>query len=312
MDVGARRRQAAASTKVALPKSTLRNKVASTLSTIVVLFKLRVVVLLLLASIGGWMLATSGKQATGGLVVLLLTGMLSAAGSSAINQYLEADIDAQMQRTRRRPLATGSLSRPELVPVIGIGLIALAILIALIVNLSLAIFLSLGALIYIWIYTVWLKPRTLLNIVIGGAAGSCAVLSGSAAAGNWNHPLAVSLALLVFTWTPLHFWSLAHAHRADYAGVQTPMLPVVVNQRTSAWWIALHTGVTALIALLMGADPVLGLPYLALTLIATLWLGWHAIYLLLVPTPSRAFTVFKVSNIYLGLVLTAIYIGVLF
>jgi protoheme IX farnesyltransferase len=176
------------------------------LRSIVVLFKLRVVILLVLSSLGGALLASDGTISSANLGLLLFTGILSSSGASAINQYLERSSDALMRRTLNRPLANGLISKPEVILGVAISFILLAVGLAIYAgNTALAIFLALGAAIYIGIYTVWLKPRTLLNIVIGGAAGSCAVLSGSAAAGNWSEPGALTLALLVFIWTPTHF-----------------------------------------------------------------------------------------------------------
>jgi protoheme IX farnesyltransferase len=281
----------------------------SAFGLLVVLFKLRVVALLVLSSVGGALLASGGRIAFGNLVLLLATGTLSAAGASALNQYLERDRDVNMKRTRHRPLAVQSLPRPELVLEVGVSLILLAVLIALAFNKLLALFVALGALIYVGVYTLWLKPRTVLNIVIGGAAGSCAVLSGSAAAGNWAHPSAVVLALLVFVWTPTHFWSLAQAYRDDYAAVSVPMLPVKISPRASAWWIALHAAATALAALALGADPALGGLYLLPVGLATLWLGKHSIRLILSPARTQAFKVFTVSNAYLGVVLLGVFLG---
>jgi protoheme IX farnesyltransferase len=185
-------------------------------------------------------------------------------------------------------------------------------MIAMPLSVSLAFFLAAGAVIYIWVYTLWLKPRTWLNIIIGGAAGSCAVLSGGAAAGNWAEPGVLALALLVYAWTPTHFWSLALAYRDDYARAGVPMLPVIVSTRTSANWITFHTAAIALIALLMGLHPVLGWHYLLITVPATLWLGWHSLRLVQNPDHRQALKLFKVSNMYLGLVLMAIYLVTLF
>ena len=166
------------------------------LRSIVVLFKLRVVILLVLSSLGGALLASGGTISAANLGLLLVTGILSASGASAINQYLERSSDALMRRTLNRPLANGLISKPWIVLGVAIGFIALSVGLALIAgNPALAFFLALGAAIYVGIYTVWLKPRTILNIVIGGAAGSCAVLSGSAAAGNWSEPGALVLSL---------------------------------------------------------------------------------------------------------------------
>jgi protoheme IX farnesyltransferase len=282
------------------------------LGALVVLFKLRVVVLLMLSSIGGALVAAGGRPAIGDIILLLVTGFLSATGASALNQYLERDLDTRMRRTCRRPLATGYFSRPETALEAGIGLIFLAVMIALPFNVWLTLFLALGALTYVGIYTMWLKPRTLLNIVIGGAAGSFAVLSGSAAVGNWAQPTAVGLALLVFLWTPIHFWSLAHAYRDDYIHAGVPMLPVLVEGRISAWWIALHTGVTVLIGLLLSADPALGWLYLLPVGASTLWLGYLSIRLIVIPSRFQALKLFKVSNLYLGVVLLAVCGGTLF
>jgi protoheme IX farnesyltransferase len=301
-----------------LPPTTaasLAPALASSLKTaagrIVVLFKLRVVVLLVLASVGGALLASGGHLPLSRLIVLIVTGTLSSAGASAINQYLERASDGQMQRTRQRPLAIGEVGRPQTVLEISVVLIILAETIALPIDRALAFFLGAGAIIYVGVYTVWLKPRTVLNIVIGGAAGSCAVLSGGAAGGNWADPGVIALALLVLAWTPTHFWSLAQAYRDDYARADVPMLPVIVNARSSAWWIALHTGLTGFIALMLSTRPALGWVYAVPTIAATVWLGWHSIRLVQRPDRPRAFTLFKVSNIYLGIVLLAIYIGTL-
>ena len=282
------------------------------LRSIVVLFKLRVVILLVLSSLGGALLASGGTISAANLGLLLVTGILSASGASAINQYLERSSDALMRRTLNRPLASGLISKPWIVLGVAIGFILLAVGLALNAgNPALAIFLALGAAIYIGIYTVWLKPRTLLNIVIGGAAGSCAVLSGSAAAGNWSEPGALALSMLIFIWTPTHFWSLAMAFRDDYSRAGVPMLPTVVSDRATAWWITLHTVATSVVALILAFHPELGLPYFIPILFATIWMIWDSIRLIAHPDQQQAFKVFKLSNLYLGLVLIFIYIGTL-
>lgn len=282
------------------------------LRSIVVLFKLRVVILLVLSSLGGALIASGGTISAANLGLLLITGILSASGASAINQYLERSSDALMRRTLNRPLANGLISKPGIVLGVAIGFILLAIGLALNAgNPALAVFLALGAAIYIGIYTVWLKPRTLLNIVIGGAAGSCAVLSGSAAAGSWSEPGALALAMLIFIWTPTHFWSLAMAFHDDYSRAGVPMLPTVVSDRATAWWITLHTVATAVVALMLSVHPALGLFYFIPIALATIWMTSHSIRLIAHPEHEQAFKVFKISNLYLGLVLIFIYIGTL-
>ena len=278
------------------------------LRSIVVLFKLRVVILLVLSSLGGALLASGGTISAANLGLLLVTGILSASGASAINQYLERSSDALMRRTLNRPMANGLISKPGIVLGVAIGFIVLAVALALLAgNPALAVFLALGAAIYVGIYTVWLKPRTILNIVIGGAAGSCAVLSGSAAAGMWNEPGALVLALLIFVWTPTHFWSLAMAFRDDYSKAGVPMLPTVISDRATAWWITIHTVATAVVALMLALHPELGLLYLIPISLATLWMTWESIRLIMNPEKDQAFKVFKLSNLYLGLVLIFIY-----
>ncbi|MCX6079150.1 MAG: heme o synthase [Chloroflexi bacterium] len=289
-----------------------KNALGEFLGRVVVLFKLRVVVLLLLSSVGGALLASGGKLSIGQLFLLVITGTLSSGGASAINQYLERERDGRMQRTRKRPLAIGAFARPQTTLEISIGLVILAVMIALPYSIPLAVFLFAGAAIYVGVYTLWLKPRTWLNIVIGGTAGSCAVLCGGAVVGNWTEPGVLALALLVFAWTPTHFWSLAQAYRDDYARAGVPMLPVILSPRASAGWISAHTFAVALIALLMGYHSALGWPYLLITVPATLWLGWNSLQLVIVPEQKQALKLFKVSNIYLGLVLMAIYIVTLF
>ncbi len=284
------------------------------LSTIVVLFKLRIVVLLLFAAWGGAMLASDGRPSPGALLLLTITGALAAGGSGALNQVLERDQDTLMKRTRRRPLATGDVK-----PIWGAGAGTAAILLAvglalLAGNPALAFFLALGALIYVGVYTVWLKPRTLLNVVIGGAAGSAAVLSGSAAVGHWADPGALLLAALLFTWSPSHFWSLALVYRNDYARASFPMLPVVMERRRAVIWTLAHMGMTGLIGLLLATRPSLGLPYLIPIAAATLWLGRDSLKLLAVHAREddegrdgqQAMVLFRASNIYLALVLLMI------
>ncbi len=282
------------------------------LRSLAVLFKLRVVVLLMMAAMGGAVIGAAGPPAGSALLVLTVTGTLAAAGASAINQYLERQRDKLMVRTRHRPLPSGQIAHPIWVLFVGQGMILLAVALALLWgNRPLALFLALGAAIYVGVYTLWLKPRTALNIVIGGSAGSCAVLSGGAAVGQWAAPGVLALALLVFLWTPVHFWSLAMAYRRDYAGAGFPMLPTRCSPRQAAGWIALHTLATGLVALVMAAHPALGGRYLLPVALATGVLGQQTLRLLVHPTEATALSLYKVSNAYLGIVLVALTIACL-
>lgn len=280
------------------------------LQTLVVLFKLRVVSLLLLAAVGGAFLGARGWPGMGTLVLVLVTGGMAAAGASALNQYLERFTDLNMSRTRSRPLVIGSFARPQLVPVVGVLLIAVPCLAVLPFNPGLAFYLLLGAVIYVGVYTIWLKPRTLLNIVIGGAAGSAAVMSGGAAANAANDVAVIVLALLVFLWTPTHFWSLALLYRQDYQKASFPMLPAQVTPRQSAWWVLAHTLPTGLAAILLTSTPGLGWLYGLAALGLTLELLYRNIRLIMAPTPKNARRLFMSSNYYLMAVLLVICLDV--
>jgi protoheme IX farnesyltransferase len=273
---------------------------------LVVLFKLRIVFLLLMAATGGAFLAAEGWPGLDKLALVWLTGGMAASGASALNEYLEQESDATMRRTRKRPLVAGTISSPQRVPLVGGLLILLPSVAVAPFNLPLTFFLMLGAFIYVVIYTMWLKPRTLLNIVIGGAAGSAAVLSGSAAVGRWDHPGALVLSLLLFLWTPFHFWSLALLYRNDYQRVDVPMLPARTSPRKAAMWVMTHTIPTGIAGLLLVTLPALGWLYLLPMILVTANLARRNIRLIADPSPARARALFIGSNTYLLVLLLAI------
>ncbi len=274
--------------------------------TAVVLLKLRVVLLLLVVAVGGAVLAADPWLARGAawrdVLILLLTGTLAAGGASAINEYLEQDLDARMQRTRSRPLPAGQVQPAIWALLLGIGMVAAALLIAARHRAQLAWAVGAGAFVYIFIYTLALKRRTITNIVIGGAAGSAAVISGAAAVGRWDAPEAWALAALVFLWTPSHFWSLSLVYRSDYARAGFPMLPVKVTPRTAARWVAVHTLGSVLVALLMAFFPRLGWPYALLLVGPSAYYAYRTLRLLRQPTAAEAWRLFHTSNLYLAVV----------
>lgn len=276
------------------------------LGALAVLFKLRVVVLLLFAALGGALLGAGGAPGAGELALLVVSGTLAAAGASALNQVLERHKDGVMKRTRRRPLVTGQVDARR-ATLIGAGMVIAASALALGAgNPALAVWLAVGAAIYVGVYTIWLKPRSALNVVIGGAAGSAAVLAGGAATGAWTDGSVITLALLLFTWSPMHFWSLALAYRADYARAGVPMLPVVAARERAVFWMLAHAAATGALGLLLATDGALGLLYLAPVLPATAWLLRASARLRTEFSGAMALRVFKISNAYLALVLLAI------
>lgn len=273
---------------------------------VVVLFKLRIVALLLLAAVGGAFLGAGGWPGLGPLLLILVTGGMAAAGASALNQFIERHRDEVMSRTRQRPLPAGQIAHPNRVVVISLLLILVPSLAVLPFKPALSFFLLLGAFIYVGIYTLWLKPRTLLNIVIGGAAGSAAVMSGGAALDAWRDPAVITLALLVFLWTPSHFWSLAILYKNDYERADVPMLPVHISLRQAGWWVFLHTGATGIAALFLAFSPELGWLYAVPVILATVDLFARNVRLISEPTPLHARSLFVASNIYLTVVLVAL------
>lgn len=274
--------------------------------TIVMLFKLRIVFLLLVAATGGAFLAAGGWPGWAAMLAVWLLGGMAAAGASALNQYWERNRDGLMSRTRKRPLVNGVIADPRWVLWVSLALVIAPVLAALPFNRPLAFFLAAGAFIYVVIYTIWLKPRTVLNIVIGGAAGSAAVLSGAAAAGHWADSGALMLSVILFLWTPFHFWSLAILYREEYKRVDVPMLPVQTTPQKAAWWVMAHTVPTGILGLLMVMLPGLGWFFILPVSIVTIDLFYRNVQLVRKPTPRNARKLFMSSNYYLLVLLLAI------
>ena len=199
------------------------------------LLKLRIGVIMMLTALVA-MVITPGQTLDGFQTLVLAFAVLVSAGSAgAFNQYYEVDLDRMMPRTKNRPFVTGQFQKSPLwLMFIILLLVAGVASAALVLNGIAALFIFLGAFFYAVIYTVWLKRRTWMNIVIGGASGSFAVLAGAAAVDPGMSPVPILLALVLFFWTPSHFWSLAIAKHKDYALADIPMLPVVIGNRRTA------------------------------------------------------------------------------
>jgi protoheme IX farnesyltransferase len=198
------------------------------------LLKLRIGLMVALMAVMGYV-AVADHVRPVQLATLALAMLLGSASSSVFNHFYDRDIDRLMARTSRRPLASGLTDHPSHVLWLAAALlVAGCAMAALCFNLVVALHLFMGIFFYAIVYTVWLKRRTWLNIVIGGAAGSFAVLAGGAAVdpGRWLLPFLLSITL--FLWTPSHFWSLAILLREDYAKAKVPMLPVVKGDKATA------------------------------------------------------------------------------
>ncbi len=176
------------------------------------------------------------------VLVLAVTVLLAASSAGAFNQYYETDIDARMRRTADRPFVTGAFAHERRwLLLIGAMLLAGVGMAGWLLNGMAALYIFLGAFFYAVVYTVWLKRRTSMNIVIGGASGSFAVLAGAAVVDPGLGPVPLILAMVLFLWTPPHFWSLAIARHKDYEAVGVPMLPVQVGNATAARVVLAHT-----------------------------------------------------------------------
>jgi heme o synthase len=206
------------------------------------LFKLRIGVLIMVTALVGLAVTPGAALTLAQVAVLALSVLVASGAAGAFNQYAEHEADRLMARTRSRAFVTGALPHhPAWLLVIALLLLAAVTAAWVVLNPVAAVYVFLGAFFYGVVYTLWLKRRTSWNIVVGGLAGSFAVLAGAAAADPVPGAQAWLLALVLFLWTPPHFWSLAIANRADYQQAGVPMLPVVVGDRRAAWIVFAST-----------------------------------------------------------------------
>jgi protoheme IX farnesyltransferase len=215
---------------------------ANSIRHVLSLFKLRIGVAIAVTALAGVAVSPGPALPAWKIALIGLAVLLSSAAAGAFNQYVESDIDGRMKRTRRRAFVTGALRRTRAWLWLILALLAIPVAAAWWgLNAWAALYTFLGAFVYGVAYTVWLKRRTWLNIVIGGLAGSFAVLAGAAAVNPGLGAVPLLLALVLFLWTPPHFWSLAIAYRKDYEAARVPMLPVVIGDARGAQVILLHT-----------------------------------------------------------------------
>jgi len=271
----------------------------------VTLTKPRIMSLLLLTGGAGMFVGAQGVPPAGLFVGTIVGLGLACGGASALNHVLDRDIDRSMGRTAKRPVADGRVSA-ELALEFGVTLSALSfVLLASVVNVLAAVLALVGNLFYVLVYTRWLKRSTPQNIVVGGAAGAVPPLVGWAAAtGNLALP-ALYLFLIVFLWTPPHFWALALLIRRDYEAARIPMLPVVKGERETARQIVLYTLALVTLTLVPVATGTFGPLYLVAAVLLGaqfLRLAWSLRQDL---APRRAGVLFHYSLAYLALLFVA-------
>jgi protoheme IX farnesyltransferase len=263
------------------------------------LTKPRVVQLLVFTAIVGMFLATPGMVPWPVLLFGSVGIGLAAASGAAVNHVLDRRLDAQMSRTRRRPLPTGRVAeRDALAFALVLGLAGLAILAVLVNALTAALtFLSLIG--YAVIYTVYLKRATPQNIVIGGAAGAAPPRRGWAAVQNHVGGDALLLFLIIFTWTPPHFWALAVARRNDYAKADIPMLPVTHGEQVTKSFIVYYTILLILVTVMPYLTGMSGPLYLLGALVLGLGFLYYAVLLKLSARSDIGMKTFAYSISYL-------------
>lgn len=268
------------------------------------LMKLRIDALLLLVAAAGYVATTGAQVDPWRFGLLMISGLFGAAGASATNHYIDRDLDSVMKRTQARPLPQHRIHPPAHALEFGIGLLALSLGIAALgINVLTAAMIGLGFVVYIGVYTLGLKRTHASNIVIGGFAGSFPALAGSAAASGAISLQAALIALLVFLWTPGHFWALAYRSREDYRRAGLPMLPAIRDERTSVRAIALSTAIVAFVSIGFAFTSAFDVVYLFVAIASgAVLLGLTAKFLAH-PSAETAWAGYKFSGVYLALVL---------
>jgi len=288
-----------------------RTELAAVVRAYLELTKVRIVLLLLFTTITAMVIAADGVPPLAVLIPTLIGGTLAPAGSGAINQYLDRDLDAKMARTARRPIPSGRVA-PNNALLYGLTLITAGVIVLgfwvnwLAAGLALA-----GALYYVVLYTLLLKRNTAVNIVIGGGAGAIPVLVGWAAVTGTLSIEAWLLFAVVFYWTPPHSWTLAILVNTDYARAGVPMMPVKRGLPATYRQILLYSMLLLLVSLTPAmTGGTLGLFYVAAAVSLGLGLVWMAIRLMRLATKAMARTAYKYSTFYLALLFLAMLVDV--
>jgi protoheme IX farnesyltransferase len=269
------------------------------------LTKPRIALLVLITTVGAMVWAAGGVPPVGLLLATVAGMALASGGAAALNHVLDRDIDRLMERTRFRPVADERVS-PRFATIYGLGLIAAAAIVLAAWTNGLTVALALGgAFFYVVVYTILLKRRTVQNIVIGGAAGAVPPLVGWAAVTGQIGLAAVTMFLIIFLWTPPHFWALAILKRHEYAAAGIPMLPSVRSQRETSTQILVYTVLLTACSLVPFAAGLLGVLYL----VCALALGGRFIQLAVRLARSHsnaaARDTFVYSLLYLALIFAA-------
>jgi protoheme IX farnesyltransferase len=281
-----------------------------------VLCKPRVVVLIVFTAVVGMFLAVPGWPPLSAVLAGTLGIALAASSAAAINHLLDRRTDAKMKRTRNRPLATGKLTKQN-VFVFALSLGALAMLLLLVwVNALTAVLTFLSLIGYAVIYTAWLKRATPQNIVIGGAAGAAPPVLGWTAVTGSLDPQALLLFLIIFTWTPPHFWALAIYRKEEYALVDIPMLPVTHGAAFTRLQILLYTILLVIVTTLPFLTGMSGLVYLAGVSVLNIGFMWYALRMMrskdiLLPMHTFAFSITYLMVLFIFLLVDHYFVNLM-
>jgi protoheme IX farnesyltransferase len=268
---------------------------------VITLLKLRIGTLIAATAVASAVAAGQREGRT--LLVLTAAAFLSSCGASSLNHWLDRDLDARMARTCDRPLPGGRLA-PGVPLGLGLGLCLLTVTAEAEIGPGATLYLAAGALTYAVVYTAWLKRRTPFSIVWGGAAGSFAALAGWQTASSTLAPAPLLLAGVLFLWTPSHFWSFAIARANDYRTAGVPTLVAVAGRERAARAVAASAAGLVAWSILLGAF--LPWPYLAFAAPGGAWFLVLAVRLARDPSPSRAWSLFKLSGVHLLVVLAGL------
>lgn len=272
------------------------------------LTKLRIVLLLIFTTVTAMVIAAKGIPDLGILVPTIIGGAFAAAGASAINQYLDRDMDALMARTSRRPIPSGRVA-PVNALLFGMGLLAWSVLVLGIwVNWFAALLAFIGGIYYVILYTMILKRNTVVNILIGGGAGAFPVLVGWAAVTGTLSFEAFILFAIVFYWTPPHSWALALLVNKDYTLAKVPMMPVARGEEATRTQILYYSIQLLIITLLPAPFKMLGVVYLAAAVLLGVGLIRSSLLLIKKADGAAARSTYKFTTAYLAFLFLAMMI----
>ncbi|HEX5633675.1 MAG TPA: heme o synthase [Gemmatimonadales bacterium] len=293
-------------TEIVPPEGGRAGERHSILADLLALTKPRVISLLLVTAVAPMYMTARGVPPISLVLWVLLGGYLMAGGANAINMWFDRDIDDKMSRTKLRPVPAGRLTATQAL-VFGLALAATSFAIFWTQVNELSAWLALGGLLfYVFVYTIWLKRSSTQNIVIGGAAGAFPPLVGWAAMMNSLDLTAVYLFVIIFYWTPPHFWALALLKRHDYARAGVPMLPVVRGERRTKWEMLVYAVLLVPITLMPWAFGAFGAPYAVAAVLLGARLLWYCVKLLRETTmQGTEWKMYRYSLLYLALLFVA-------